>query len=207
MGSPVMLAHPFRGRWRVQNSPADRVPSHGTSLFALDHSIDLVPVDARGRSAPLRPRSLLRPEPPEWFPGFGRELLAPVAAVVVAIDDGADDHAARRGLPSVTYALTQRARLAEGWAGLAGNHVILRAGEDDSVFLALCHLRRGSIAVRPGQRVEVGERLGACGNSGNSTEPHLHLQAMTAADPSRARPLPITFPGGLPRTGELLDIH
>lgn len=110
MSAPVMLAHPFRGRWRVQNSPADGVASHGTSLFALDH------------------------------------------------------------------------------------------------FLALCHLRRGSIAVRPGQRVEVGERLGACGNSGNSTEPHLHLQAMTSADPSRARPLPITFPGGLPRTGELLDI-
>lgn len=60
----LVLALPFRGRWQVQNSPADRVPSHGTELFALSHSIDLVPVDGRGRTAPFRLGSLLRPEPP-----------------------------------------------------------------------------------------------------------------------------------------------
>lgn len=210
MSAPVLLAHPFRGRWLTQNSPADRVPSHGTSLFALDHSIDLVPVDARGRTAPFRPRSLLRPEPPEEFPGFGRELLAPVDGQVVSIHDGEEDHAARRGLPSVTYALTQRGRVAGGWVALAGNHVILRTASTSAraapVFLVLCHLRRGSIVVRTGQQVGVGEPLGGCGNSGNSTEPHLHLQAMTAGDPSAARPLPITFPDGLPRNGTILDI-
>ncbi|MBP2407648.1 M23 family metallopeptidase [Brachybacterium fresconis] len=227
MTAPLRLRSPGRGRWLVQNSPADRVPSHGTSLFALDHSIDLVPVDDRGRTAPVRLRSLVAPEPPEAFPGFGRELLVPLDGEVVAAHDGEPDHPAHRGLPSVGYALTQRRRLADGWAGLAGNHVILRvtaprplaedgapddlgdagaSGDVRAVHLALCHLRRGSLAVRPGQRVAAGERLAACGNSGNSTEPHLHLQAMTAADPSAARPVAITLPGGLPRSGEILDM-
>ncbi|GAA4526794.1 hypothetical protein GCM10023160_22000 [Brachybacterium paraconglomeratum] len=203
---PLQLAHPFRGCWRVQNSPANRVPSHGTTLFALDHSIDLVPIGAKGRTAPFRIGSLLHPEPPESFPGFGREVLSPLDGVVHRVHDGEQDHAARRGLPSVGYALTQGRRAAEGWRSLAGNHVILRAEHEGAeMYVALCHLRRGSIVVRPGQEVRVSDLLAGCGNSGNSTEPHLHLQAMNAADPSIARAAPFTFPGGLPRNGQIVD--
>lgn len=211
MSDPLVLALPFRGRWKVQNSPADRVPSHGTRLFALDRSIDLVPVDGAGRTAPIRLRSLLRPEPPDAFPGFGRPLQSPVDAVVHAVHDGEADHLAHRGLPSLGYALTQGRRAAEGWSALAGNHVILRARPQGSgasgadVFVALCHLRRRSIAVSPGQVLRVGDLLGGCGNSGNSTEPHLHLQAMSAADPSAAFAVPFTFPDGLPRNGRIVD--
>lgn len=102
----LVLALPFRGRWTVQNSPADRVPSHGTERFALAHSIDLVPVDDRGRTARFRLGSLLRPEPPDAFPGFGRDLLSPLDAVVHAVHDGELDHPAHRGLASIAYALT-----------------------------------------------------------------------------------------------------
>lgn len=200
------LAHPFHGRWLIRNSPADRVPSHGTTRFALALAIDLVPVDQRGRTAPLRLHSLLRPEPPELFPGYGRELLSPVEGVVHLAHDGEEDHPAHRGLPSLGYALTQGRRAAAGWRAVAGNHLILRALHRGApVFVALCHLRRGSIAVRGGQQVRVGDLLAECGNSGNSTEPHLHLQAMSAADPSAARAVPFTFPGGLPRNGQIVD--
>lgn len=205
-GVRLLLALPFRGRWKVQNSPADRVPSHGTGRFALSHSIDLVPVDERGRTAPFRLGSLLRPESPEAFPGFGRELRSPVDGEVHSVHDGEEDHDSHRGLPSIGYALTQGRRAEEGWTALAGNHVILRSGHGGgAVFVALCHLRRGSIAVRPGQAVRIGERLADCGNSGNSTEPHLHLQAMSAPDPTSARAVPFTFPGGLPRGGRIVD--
>lgn len=211
MSAVLRLALPFRGRWRVQNSPADRVPSHGTRLYALDHSIDLVPIDEAGRTAPVRLRTLLRTEPADAFPGFGRELLSPLDAVVHAVRHGEEDHPAHRGLPSILYALTQGRRAAQGWTALAGNHVILRARPPSGgapgaeVFVALCHLRRGSIAVRPGQEVRIGELLGRCGNSGNSTEPHLHLQAMSAADPSAARAVPFSFPAGLFRNRRIID--
>lgn len=203
---PLVLALPFRGRWTVQNSPANRVPSHGISRFALAHSIDLVPVDERGRTAPLRLGSLLRPEPPGAFPGFGRALHSPVDGVVQSIHDGSADHAAHRGLPSVGYALTQSRRVAAGWPELAGNHVILRARHRGAeAYVALCHQRRGSIAVRPGQKIRIGDLLGECGNSGNSTEPHLHLQVMTGPDPTLARAVPFTFPSGLPRNGQIVE--
>ena len=81
--STMDLAYPFEGRWLTQNSPANRVPSHGTALFATTFAIDFVPVNEAGRTAPITLGSLLRPEPAERFPGFGRPILAPVRGVVV----------------------------------------------------------------------------------------------------------------------------
>ena len=88
MSRTVDLAYPFRGRWLVQNSPADRMLSHGTPLFATAYATDFVPVDERGRSAPLSLVSMLRPEPPEKFPGFGRSLIAPACGVGATVHDG-----------------------------------------------------------------------------------------------------------------------
>jgi murein DD-endopeptidase MepM/ murein hydrolase activator NlpD len=180
------------------------VPSHGTRLLATAYAIDFVPVDERGRSARLSLASLFRPEPPELFPGFGRRLTAPAAGVVVAVHDGEPDHEAFRGIPSIRYALTQRRRAADGWPGLGGNHVIIVTST--AAFIALCHLQRGSIRVSVGQSVGVGDEIGRCGNSGNSTEPHVHVQAMDAGDPDRARAIPISFQGELPRNRDVVDV-
>ena len=111
----VDLLFPFEGRWVTRNSPATRVPSHGTTLFASSYAIDFVPVDEAGRTARMSARSLVRPEPPELFPGFGRPVLSPVDGVVVGVRQTSPDHPAYRGLPSVGYALTQGRRAAAGW--------------------------------------------------------------------------------------------
>lgn len=203
MSGVVGLRYPFSGRWLVRNSPANRVPSHGTHLFGTTYAIDFVPVDDRGRSAPLGLGSLLRPEAPHRFTGFGRPVLAPGPGTVVATHDGELDHDAYRGLPSVGYALTQRRRASHGWNGLAGNQVVfeMRPG----VLVALCHLRQGSITVAPGQSLAAGQVVGQCGNSGNSTEPHLHLQAFDQTDVSQAKGLPLAFSDELPRNGQIVE--
>lgn len=205
MAVPIDLEYPFTGRWLVQNSPANRVPSHGTTLFATSFAIDFVPVDEGGRTAPLGLASLLRPERPDAFPGFGRPILAPLGGIVLAAHDDQDDHVARRGLPSIAYALTQGSRVRAGWRALAGNHVLIRSDGRDAVVVALCHLQMGSATVEAGQRVQVGEELGRCGNTGNSTEPHLHVQAMDGPDVGHASALPVTFRGSLPRNGDVVD--
>lgn len=199
---PLPLAYPFTGRWLVQNSPADRVPSHGTERFASSYAFDFVPVDASGRSAAFGLESLLRPERPEKFVGFGRTVLAPIAGTVVAAHDSEPDHPAYRGLPSLGYALTQRRRAAAGWLALAGNHVMIRSSGG---VVALCHLQRGSAQVRPGQDVQIGQEIGRCGNSGNSTEPHLHVQAIDSPDIERAAARRISFSGSLPSNGSIIS--
>lgn len=201
MRASVDLEYPFVGRWLTQNSPANRVPSHGTTLFGSAYAIDFVPVNDAGRTASFTFASLVRPEPADRFPGFGRPLLAPIEGTVVAVHDTEPDHESYRGLPSVGYALTQRRRAAAGWLALAGNHVLI---DTVGAVIALCHLQQGSVQARPGQRLRPGEMLGRCGNSGNSTEPHVHLQAIDGLGVDRASAVPITFRGELPRNGEIV---
>jgi hypothetical protein len=199
--APIDLEYPFAGRWLTQNSPANRVPSHSTTMFGTSYAIDFVPVDDTGRTAPITFGSLLRPEPPERFPGFGRPVLAPIDGVVAAAHDAEADHPAYRGVPSIRYALTQRRRAEAGWVALAGNHVLI---DRDGVVVAVCHLQQGSVKVRSGQRVRIGDVLGRCGNSGNSTEPHVHVQAIDSRDIQRANAVRLMFRGSLPRNGEIV---
>ncbi|MDT0275404.1 M23 family metallopeptidase [Blastococcus goldschmidtiae] len=187
----VSLALPFRGTWLVRNSPARR--RDGTELFATTYAIDFVAVEGRRTAATRSWRTLLGTEPPELFVAFGQPVLAPAAGTVVSVLDGEADHEARRSqLALVPYALTQAGRIRGGPAAIAGNHVVLELA-DGGGFVLLAHLRRGSVTVAPGRRVAEGEQLGACGNSGNSTQPHVHLQVMDDADASRASGLPVEF--------------
>ena len=189
-----MLYLPFSGTWMAQNSPARRVPSHGVDLFGERYAIDFVAVDLRRRSSEQRDwRTFLSTEPPERFLGFGRPILAPVDGVVAAVHDGEPDHDGRRSqLALVPYALGQAARLRQGVHAIAGNTVTI-AVRRGAAFVSLAHLRLGSIRVGVGDHVTVGQVIAACGNSGNSTEPHVHLQVMDRAEPSYAVGLPLRF--------------
>ena len=73
---------------------------------------------------------------------------------------------------------------------ILGNHVIVRSGD---VFAAFVHLAPGSVVVREGQPVQIGEVIGRVGHTGNSTTPHLHFQLMDSADPTVASGVPCAF--------------
>jgi murein DD-endopeptidase MepM/ murein hydrolase activator NlpD len=53
-----------------------------------------------------------------------------------------------------------------------GNYVIIDHGNGEYSFLA--HLKKGSMVVAVGDSLKSGQFIGLCGNSGNSSEPHLH---------------------------------
>ena len=113
MAVSVDLEYPFEGRWQTQNSPANRVPSHGTTLFGTSYAIDFIPVMTGAHRADLVDDACAsRTSRP--VPRLRRPLLAPVEGTVVAAHDTEPDHESFRGLPSVVYALTQRRRAAAG---------------------------------------------------------------------------------------------
>jgi murein DD-endopeptidase MepM/ murein hydrolase activator NlpD len=74
---------------------------------------------------------------------------------------------------------------------LYGNHVLIDHGNGEVSLVA--HLEKGSTPVKRGQMVHAGEVIGRCGNSGNSTEPHLHFQLMTGRRYLKAFGLPAQF--------------
>jgi murein DD-endopeptidase MepM/ murein hydrolase activator NlpD len=167
---PVELWLPFEGSWLTVRTPAERVPSHGTHVGGQTFALDFVGVGPGRRTASRTDwRTWLATEPPDRFVGFGRPIRAPARGRVVAVHDGEPDHAGRRSpLMLAPYAVTQGARLRQGVTAVTGNHVVL-ALEDQPGFVLLAHLRLGSLVVSPGTRLEVGDPVGACGNSGNST--------------------------------------
>jgi len=185
--STASLRLPFTQRWLVENI-------HHTDLLGQRYAIDFVGVDEQGRTAAVRDwRTFFGTEPPERFFAFGRPILAPGDGVVVGCHDGEVDHEARRSqLSLIPYALGQAARLRQGVAAVAGNHVTI-ALRDSGRFVTLCHLRNGSLTVGIGDHVVTGQKIAECGNSGNSTQPHLHLQVNDRADWQFAEGLPAVF--------------
>ncbi|MGK5551359.1 M23 family metallopeptidase [Actinomadura kijaniata] len=196
--APVPLRSPVEGRWVPVNSPADRVPSHGTHELGQTHAIDLVHApDPDAEWRPVRPGVVGARA--EAFPAFGRPVHAPAGGVVVAASGWQRDHRARNTWPGLLYLLVEGMvfrsllSLATLSAGrfVLGNHVILDLG--DGVYAVLAHLRRGSVRVRRGERVAAGEVLGEVGNSGNSSEPHLHFHLMDRARPMLSQGVPFAF--------------
>ena len=79
-----------------------------------------------------------------------------------------------------TYVLDGRPDQAIGSADghfQSGNNVVIDIGGGRYVLMA--HLTPGSIQVKVGDHVELGQQIAKVGNSGNTTEPHLHIQAQT----------------------------
>ena len=74
-----------------------------------------------------------------------------------------------------------------------GNHVILDHGNGEFSFL--CHFRQGTVLVKPGDTVKAGDVLGRAGNSGNSSEPHLHYHLQDSGEFGKGRGLPAPFTG------------
>ncbi|MFB4306655.1 M23 family metallopeptidase [Actinomadura sp. GTD37] len=206
---PVVVRGPVRGRWVPVNSPADKVPSHGTHELGQTYAIDLVHVPDPSRTwEPLRRWPLAAR--PETFPAFGQDVLAPADGVVVHAEGWQRDHWSRNSWPGVLYLLVegmvfrQLLSLLTLSAGrfVVGNSVTLDLG--DGVYAVFAHLRRGSVRVAKGDRVRAGDVLGEVGNSGNTSEPHLHFHLMDRPRPMTAAGLPFAFPyeaGGRTETG------
>ncbi|WP_058188356.1 M23 family metallopeptidase [Terracidiphilus gabretensis] len=144
-GESVMLKAPFEGRWKALETGPWAARNHHLAARDQWFAVDWVRVDRAS---------------------WGSRILSPVDGVVAYVEDGHRDKPARRWI--------QR-----DLEHPAGNYVAIRilngAADYEKAFVILAHLEMGSAAVRVGDMVRSGDLIGRCGNSGNTTIPHLHL--------------------------------
>lgn len=195
---PVDVDAPVRGRWVAVNSPGTRVPSHGVRSYGQAYAVDVLHPTAHG--APTQLGWGLRPRPATAYPTYGEPVHAVADGVVVAVVDRQHDHRGRDTWPALVWMMVVEAFFRElgGQRWILGNHVVVDHG--DGVWSAYAHLRRGSVGVREGAPVRAGQVLAEVGNSGNTSEPHLHFQLMDAPAATGAAGLPWRWRGV-----ELLD--
>lgn len=166
-GQEVLLDPPFEGEWVAMGAGATARTNHHNRIASQRFAIDIAKACPDGR--------LFRGEGKahEESCTFGATILAPAAGVVVHVVDGLPDGNSRQEL--------------------AGNHIVIQMTENR--YVALAHLQQGSIVVESGDVVEIGQRIGRAGNSGNSDFPHLHIHVQDGPgyDIRRSSSIPFLF--------------
>ena len=95
---------------------------------------------------------------------FGKDIIAPCDASVVKVITGVKDNIPGELNPEQ----------------FTGNTIILQTENEE--YLLFAHLKEKSIVVKEGQVLKQGDLMGQCGNSGNTTEAHLHLSLQNVID-------------------------
>ena len=187
---PRVIAPPLRGpNWVAANGPSN-TSGHRRTVITLDgmpriaqrFAIDWVRIDPQGLTFKGN-RTVNRS-----YHCYGEDALAVAAGVVTATKDGIPENTpeADPEAPPVSRAVPITLET------VAGNHVILDLG--DGVYAFYAHLQPGSLRVKIGDRVKGGDVVGLVGNSGNSTEPHLHFHLGNANSPLASEGLPYALP-------------
>ena len=110
---------------------------------------------------------------------YGVPVVAPASGLIVKAHDGEPD-----AVPGV---------VSNNFTAPTGNHVVIQIPETGT-YLVIAHLKPGSVTVKTGDTVTEGQIIGACGNSGNTSEPHIHIHHQRQ-DPNV---YPLNFAEGLP---------
>ncbi|GAB5401440.1 MAG: M23 family metallopeptidase [Aureisphaera sp.] len=145
------LALPFKGEWFTFWGGDTKAQNYHVISKTQKHAFDFLVLDESGNSYE---RSGTRNE--DYY-AFGKPLYAVCDALVYKVITGVEDN--RPGIMNP--------------AQMLGNSVILKT--DNEEYIVYAHFEKETIKVKEGQAVKRGQYLGNCGNSGNSTEPHLHL--------------------------------
>lgn len=178
------IASPLRGKnWVAGNGPSNTsahrrtfIVIDGTPHIAQRYAIDWVQIGEDNKTY----RGDAKDN--HSYHCFGVDALAVADGLVVEMKDGIPENTPNAASMAVPITL----------ATIAGNHVNLDLG--GGVYAMYAHLQPGSLRVKLGERVTRGQVIGRVGNTGNSSEPHLHFQLMDRNSPLGSEGLPYALP-------------
>jgi len=156
---PIALHFPLKnGRYYVAHGGNTPMMNYHNEYLPQQFALDIVKINTWG----FRTKG--------WYPDdlhkyaiYGDKLYSPCSGIVRKAVDGFEDRLPsdfKNGLPEGTHP--------------AGNHVVI---ECDGTEVYVAHMQKGSVQVQEGDAVDENRWIGNVGNSGNTSEPHLHIHA------------------------------
>lgn len=156
------LILPFKEEWTVFWGGDTKELNYHVEHEAQKNAFDILITGSNGKSYKNDGKTN------EDYYAFGKQLIAPCDGEIVLVVDGVKDN-----VPGVLNPIY-----------VPGNTVIIKTVNNEYLFFA--HFKQHSIVVKQGQKVKQGQLLGLCGNSGNSSEPHLHFHIQNIEDMNTA---------------------
>jgi len=160
--SRTSLILPFSDTWNVLWGGDTKELNYHVISEAQKNAFDFLIKDKLGNTYKTNGDSN------EDYYAFGREVAAPCSGEIVLVVDGVKDN-----VPGEMNSFD---------AG--GNTIILKTEKLE--YVVLCHFKHHSIQVKEGQKVVQGQLLGLCGNTGNSSEPHIHFHIQNIENMTQA---------------------
>ncbi len=144
---------PFDGEWLTFWGGDTIEQNHHHDVISQSYAFDFIQTDKNGKFYKSTGSTN------QDYYSFGKDVLAVKDGVVVEAIDGMLDNK-----PGNLNSFN-----------VMGNYIMIR--HDNDVFSIIGHLRQNSILVKSGESVRMGQKIAECGNSGNTTDPHLHFHA------------------------------
>jgi murein DD-endopeptidase MepM/ murein hydrolase activator NlpD len=179
----VVISSPLVGQdWVAANGPSNTslhrralIPVNGHAYISQRFAIDWVQVYPDGKTYKGDPSDNKN------YRAYGAEIHAVADGAVTQVGDGIPQNTP--GAKSLAVPITLET--------IGGNHVIMEIG--NGLFAFYAHMQPGSLRVKVGDKVTRGQVLGLLGNTGNSSEPHLHFQICSANSELGSEGLPYAF--------------
>jgi hypothetical protein len=187
--TPLNLSFPFRnGVYAVFEGGNGRASSlmnyhYGSSAHkgasvnrSMKYAVDVTKLSKWGNDA-----NGMLPRDNTKYAIFGEVLYSPCDGVVFDVVDKWPNEIPFSGKPPYNV----------------GNQVVIKTGD---YYVLMGHLQKGSITVKVGDHITQGQPLATAGNSGWTSQPHTHIQAMRASTGSlwTSEGVPIIFDGKNP---------
>ena len=195
---PIIVEFPLRGEWFSPNTPGTKIPSHGTNRLGTRYAYDFIQVDWNRKGYPSYQSNFIKylilGLSVKNYYCWGKSIYAPCNGIVVKTENNYDENMRTNLLGDLRNACKNARWLDIGnddIQKIAGNYVIIKHTEN--VYVAFCHLQKGSLQVSVGQSITTGKMIGKIGHSGNSFQPHLHFQLMDNEDIAVAKGIPCVF--------------
>lgn len=175
-GSKITYSLPFEGAWAVVNGSVIKEFSHSWGLPTQRYAYDFLILDEEGHSYSGEQQQV------EAYHCYGKSILAPADGVVVQVGEGCSDM-----LPFINDEVAFSAD------DIRGNYLLIRHAKKEYSFIG--HIKPGSICVAVGETVQRGQPIAQCGNTGNTSEPHLHFHLQDGTGAFTNAGIPIRFIG------------